>query len=255
MLAGDAEASRRRGVRNRAMAGTSSPRLLVLFHGSWEEEALFAKKRSGELQLEREGFELLHFPHCLRLFWFDARRYADRLCAAYRGRIDAVWSNDDGFGCLFAAVVAARLGLPGNDPLAVVRAQHKLVMRTILGSAVPEATVRATALPFGLGDRRCRDASAIEAAVSAAGRSWPLFAKPVKGTFSALAARVQSAGELVERVSLPALDRFVLLGLMRPFEQLAREYLELPCRVDRLLLEEPMQGDQVNVDGYVEDGE
>jgi biotin carboxylase len=236
------------------MARPSSPRLLVLFHGPWEEEALFDKKRRGELQLEREGFELLHFPHCLRLVWFDARRYADRLCAAYRGRIDAVWSNDDGFGCLLAAVVAARLGLAGNDPRAVVRAQHKLVMRGILASAVPEATVRATALPFGLGDRRCRDASAIEAAVSAAGRSWPLFAKPVKGTFSALVARVQSASELVEHLRLPALDRLVLRGLMRPFEQLAREWLELPCGADHVLLEEPMQGDQVNVDGYVEDG-
>src|SRR5262245_9602135 len=141
MLADDAEASSRRGVRNRAMARASPPRLLALFHGSWEEEALFDKKRSGELQLEREGFELLHFPHCLRLFWFDARRYADRLCSAYRGRIDAVWSNDDGIGCLLAAIVAARLGLPGNDPRAVVRSQHKLVMRGILGSALPGATV------------------------------------------------------------------------------------------------------------------
>ena len=111
------------------MASTSSPRLLVLFHGQWEEEALFDKKRRGELALEREGFELLAFPHCLRLFRFDAQAYAERLCALYRGRIDAVWSNDDGFGCLLAAVVAARLGLPGNDPRAVVRAQHKLVMR------------------------------------------------------------------------------------------------------------------------------
>jgi hypothetical protein len=143
MLADDAEASRRRGVRNRAMAGTGSPRLLVLFHGSWEEEALFDKKRRGELQLEREGFELLHFPHCLRLLWFDARRYADRLCAVYRGRIDAVWSNDDGFGCLLAAVVAARLGLPGNDPLAVVRAQHKLVLRCRSVSATGAAAMRA----------------------------------------------------------------------------------------------------------------
>ncbi|HEU4420204.1 MAG TPA: ATP-grasp domain-containing protein [Planctomycetota bacterium] len=237
------------------MARTSTPRLLVLFHGSWEEEALFDKKRRGELLLEREGFELLSFPHCLRLVWFDARRHAERLCAAYRGRIDAVWSNDDGFGCLLAAIVAARLGLPGNDPRAVVRAQHKLVLRGLLAQAVPEATVPAFALPFGLGDRRCRDATAIDAAVRAAGRSWPLFAKPVKGTFSALAARVQSAAELAEHLALPSLDRFVLRGLMRPFEQLAREWVELPCSVDRVLLEQPMDGDQVNVDGYVEDGE
>ncbi|HEX6811806.1 MAG TPA: ATP-grasp domain-containing protein [Planctomycetota bacterium] len=237
------------------MGSTSSPRLLVLFHGSWEQEALFARKRSGELILEREGFELLAIPHCLRLLWFDARRHAERLCEAYRGRIDAVWSNDDGFGCLLAAIVASRLGLPGNDPRAVVRSQHKLLMRTLLASAVPEATVPATALPFGLGDRRCRDARALDTAVREAGREWPLFTKPVKGTFSALAARVHSAAELAEHLRLPWLDRFVLRGLMRPFERLASEWLPLPCPPDRMLLEHAMDGDQVNVDGWVEDGE
>src|SRR4029434_4064192 len=47
----------------------------------------------------------------------------------------------------------------------------------------------------------------------------------------------------------------VLRRLMRPFEQLAREWIKLPCSVDRVLLEQPMEGDQVNVDGYVEDGD
>jgi len=38
-------------------------------------------------------------------------------------------------------------------------------------------------------------------------------------------------------------------------EQLAADILPLPCSVDRLLLEDPLVGAQVNVDGYVANGE
>lgn len=233
----------------------SPPRLLVLFQGAWEEEALFRRVRTGELVLEREGFELLDRSQWRRLVHFDARRFVDRLCRTYRGRIDGVWSNDDGLGCLVAALLAQRLGLPGHDPRAIVRAQHKLLMRRALATAMPGENVAAMALPFGFGDRRARDESALEAAVAAAGHRWPRFCKPVKGAFSALARRVDSAAELAAHLRLPLRDRFVLRGVARPFEQLAGAVLPLPCPVDRLLLEEPIDGVQVNVDGYVVDGD
>ncbi len=236
------------------MSNPSPPRLLVLFQGNWEDEALQRRVRAGELLLEREGFEILSLRHAHRLFRFDARAFADRMCATYRSRIDGVWSNDDGFGCLLAAVMAERLGLPGNDPRAVVRCQHKVLLRHVLATAVPHATVAATALPFSLSDRRSRAAAAIEAAVAAAGRRWPLFCKPAKGVFSALARVVRNAGELAEQHRLSWWDRATLRGSTRPFEQLAADVLPLPCSVDRLLLEEPMSGMQVNVDGFVENG-
>ncbi len=233
------------------MAGSSVPRLLVLFQGTWEDETLFARKRAGTLVLEREGFELLTFPHCLRLLWFDARRLADRLCALYRGCIDAVWSNDDQFGCLLAAVVARELGLPGADPAAIVRAQHKLLLRRTLASALPNGTVAAAAvLPWSLADRRQRDAGAVERVVGELGLRWPLFAKPVKGTFSALARRIDSAAELAAHFELSMADRYLLTRCQRPFTQLAESVLPLPCPPDRVLLEEPLVGQQVNVDGY-----
>lgn len=231
---------------------TAPPRLLVLFQGTWEDEALQRARIAGELCLEREGFEILSLRHATKLLRFDARRYADRLCTTYRGRIDGVWSNDDGFGCLLAAVVAERLGLPGNDPRAVVRCQHKLLLREVLATALPAATVPAAVLPFGIGERRGRDPDAVAAAVRSLGLPFPLFCKPVKGVFSALARRVSGPRELAAHAALPWFDRLLLRGSTRPFARLAADVLPLPCPVDRLLLETAIDGRQVNVDGFVE---
>ena len=76
------------------MSSARPVRLLLLFQGEWEDHAVTEWLRTGELALEREGFDVMRFPGCLRLLRFDAQRFADRLCATYRGRIDAVWSND-----------------------------------------------------------------------------------------------------------------------------------------------------------------
>ena len=229
----------------------SSPlRLLLLFQGMWEDECVEALRRERTLEVFREGFESFGYPQVFRLLRFDAVRWADELAARYRGRIDAVWSNDDQFGCLLAAMIAQRLGLPGADPQAIVRAQHKLLLRERLAAAMPQHSVRAVALPWPLQHARSRDAAAIGAAVAAAGLQWPLFAKPVKGTFSALARKVVDASELAAHLSLPRLDRWLWQWHARPFAQLARSVAELPCGPDHVLLEQPMAGHQVNVDGY-----
>ncbi len=230
----------------------SSPlRLLLLFQGMWEDECVDALRQDRAVELRREGFESFGYPQVLRLLRFDAARWADRLAERYRGRIDAVWSNDDQFGGLLAAVLAKRLGLPGADPQAIVRAQHKVLLRERLAAAMPQHTVRAAALPWPLHDARSRDPAAIDAAVAAAGLQWPLFGKPVKGTFSALARRVADARELADHLSLSFADRWLWKRHARPFAQLAATVLPLPCGPDHVLLEQPMTGHQVNVDGYV----
>ncbi|MCU0865176.1 MAG: ATP-grasp domain-containing protein [Planctomycetes bacterium] len=229
-------------------------RLLVLFQGTWEDECVTALQRERRIELYREGFESFGYPHVFRLLGFDARRWVRWLVRRYRGRIDAVWSNDDGFGCLLAAMVARELGLPGADPAAIVRAQHKLVLRRTLAAALPAATVRAEALPWPFADRRSRDPRALAAAVAATGLGWPLFAKPVKGTFSALARRVADPDQLAAHLSLSRSDRWMFGRQSRPFAQLASEVLPLPCAPDHVLLEQPLAGVQVNVDGYADRG-
>ncbi|MCA8975725.1 MAG: hypothetical protein KDC98_13465, partial [Planctomycetes bacterium] len=222
-------------------------RVLVPFLGDWEVETLHELERSGDIVACREGFDLRRFPGCTQLMWFDAPRFVDRMVRRYRGRVDAVWSCDEQFGCLIAAVIARRLGLPGTDPLAVVTAQHKLLMRRTLAEKLPHASVRAAAVPYRLSDRRSRDAAAIAAVAAQHGLEWPLFAKPVKATFSVLARRAAAAEVLAEHLRVSAFDRYVMGRMTRPFESLAGRIATLPTPADALLLEEPLCGHQVNV--------
>ncbi|MFT4512792.1 MAG: hypothetical protein ACI91B_001492 [Planctomycetota bacterium] len=242
-------------LRNSRLMPSGPPiRVLVLFPGEWDEHALTELEADGTITAFREGFDVRRFPQCLKVIWFDAHRFLDQLCRKYRGRIDAVWSNDEQFGCLLAALLADRLSLPGTSPEVVVRAQHKLLMRQALAQAVPDATVAAHALPWQLRDARWRDPEAIAAAVVALGLSWPLFFKPIKGTFSVLARRADSAQDLAKQLRLSRVDYFSLRRLIRPFESLASRVIELPCPSDHLLAEQAMHGRQVNVDGYARSG-
>lgn len=238
----------------RRMIGSSRPlRLLVLFQGMWEDESVEALRASREVVLEREGYDVLHWRGLLRALTSDTRRWADRLTTTYRGRIDAVWSNDDQIGCLLAAVLAQRLGLPGASPAAIVTAQHKLLLRRALAAALPHANVRADALPVA-SPRAQREPARLAAAVAGLGRDWPLFCKPVRASFSVQAARVADARELAAHLRLPVTDRVLLRALARPFAQLAPTVLPLPCPATTMLLEEPLRGRQLNVDGWVERG-
>lgn len=208
-----------------------------------------ARAFGGELTLQLDGDDPRHRPRWWR---GDARRHVDRLVARWRGRVDGVWSNDDGYGCLVAALVAERLGLPGHAPAAVVRAQHKLAFRRALAATAPQWNVAAAALPFAFGGRR--DAAAIERAMAEAGLAWPAFAKPMTGSFSVLARRVASPHELAAHLRLSFADRRALRALARPFAQLAAEVVPLPCPVEHVLVERPLAGTLVGVDGFSCDG-
>ena len=234
-------------------------RLLLLFDRDWDGRAFAPLAHAGEVQLHAEGFDLFSFPSNARLLGFDAWRFVERVCAKYRGRVDAVVSNNEQFGALLAAVVAQRLGLPGNDPAAVVRAQHKLLCRQLLRDALPpalrEMAVPAQPLPFALDDPRVQSPAEIGAAVRALGLSFPLFVKPVKAAFSVLARTVHGADELARHLTFRRFERLVIGRLVRPYAQVAARYAALPCDPTAMLVESPCDGLQVNVDGYVWQGQ
>jgi hypothetical protein len=224
------------------------PKLLFLFPECWDHPALAKLDflRDG-FQVITEGFDLFRFPENANLLWFDAPAFVERMVRRYRGAgLAGVVSTHEQYGALIAAIVAQRLGLPGTDPSAVIRSQHKLLARQRTAAALPGATPRFTAIPWTVDS------------ISASQLPYPLFVKPVKAAYSVLARRVDHADELLRHLAFRPWERHVIRRLIKPFDDLAREQAtgadRCPVDVHHLIGEEVLDGVQVNVDGYVHHG-
>ena len=217
-------------------------RILVLFAQEWDRLALADPRLAPRYEFLHAGFDLFRFPENVRLFTFSARRFIDRMVRlARRQGVAGVVSPHEQFGTLIAAEVAARLGLPGPDPRAILRAQHKYYARAAMAAALPEATPRFAAFRF---DHRA----------SAPPLPLPFFVKPVKATFSVLARRVDSIDDLARHLRFGPVERFVGERLIRPFDDLLSAYPEFEIDAHHLVAEELVAGIQVNVDGYADRG-
>lgn len=222
------------------------PKLLFLFPECWDRTALrgVAMLRD-EFEIVSEGFDLFRFPENARILWLDARAYVDRLVRKYRRTgIAGVVSTNEQYGALIAARVARELGLPGTDPLAVVRAQHKILARRLTRAALPGPAPRYVAIPWTIDHR------------AAAHLPYPLFVKPVKAAYSVLARRVDCAAELIRHLKFGPWEKHIIRRLVKPFNDLMRDLVPDTevCDAHHLIGEEPLEGVQVNVDGYVDRG-
>lgn len=172
---------------------------------------------------------------------FDALAFIERAVTAIQGHdIDGVMASDDYPGSILAAVIARRLNLPGPDPGAVLRCQHKYYSRLAQREVVPEAVP-----DFLLLD-------GAESAEPPAGLRFPLFVKPVKSFFSLF------AQEVVDAAGLRAVARQArrhLRDFVRPFDQLLRAYSDFPLGGGHLLAEAPLRGRQVTVEGCMARGD
>ena len=222
------------------------PKLLFLFPECWDRCALQADAAlRGEFDVVGEGFDLFRFPENAQILWFDVRRFVDRLVRRYsHAGLAGVVSTNEQYGALIAATVARRLGLPGTDPAAVIRAQHKALARTLTAAALPEASPRYTVFPW-----------TVDAAAAAA-LPYPLFVKPVKAAYSVLARRVDRVEELNRHLEFSSWEKHIIRRLVKPFNDLMRDLLpgDEVCDAYHLIGEEPLDGVQVNVDGYVDRG-
>lgn len=220
----------------------AAKRILVLFAKDWDRIELGHPRYSQQCHFEYEGFDLFRFPENARLLTFDVRRVIDRLVQRYRGRIDGVISNNEHFGALIAAVVAQRLGLPGADPAVIIAAQHKYYARCLQSRIVPDAVPHYQVLPY------TRDA------IRAPKLGFPCFVKPVKATYSVLARRVESLAQLQTLLDFSPLERLILGRLVRPFDDLMPLYTSFDIGARAMIAEELLEGEQVNIDGYVFNG-
>lgn len=225
-----------------ARVTTSAARVLVLFGADWDDHLLPRYERSGRYQFHEHGFDLFSFPSNARLMWFDLWRFVDRMVSRYRGRVDAVFSSNEQFGALAAALVAQRLGLPGAQPEALLRAQHKYEARLRLREVAPDLCPEFELIPYTI------------TLAQACALRYPLFVKPVKAAFSVLARRCDTPEQLIEHLRFAPWEKHIIGRLIEPHNQALKRFPQFRVSSRHMLVEDVLEGRQINVDGYVHAG-
>ena len=87
------------------------------------------------------------------------------------------------------------------------------------------------------------------------GLPYPLYVKPAKAAFSVLAREVRNHQELHRHTRFGRRELWVIRRLVEPFERVVRQRLPEAGSAHRMLLEEPVQAAQYNLDGLVFNGE
>lgn len=217
-------------------------KLLVLFGADWDQRLLPAYARGGRYRFHEHGFDLFSFPSNARLMWFDLWRFVDRMVSRYRGRIDAVFSSNEQFGALAASLVARELGLPGLRPEVLLGTQHKYEARLRLAQFAPDLCPDFRLIPYTISVEEARSLP------------YPLFVKPVKATFSVLARRCENAQQLIEHLRFRPWEKHIIKRLIEPHNQALRRFPQFSVDSHHLVVEQVLQGRQINVDGYAQDG-
>lgn len=218
-------------------------KILVLFPKEWDRLEFERPEYRDRYEFVYAGFDLFRFPQNAQLATFDVFRFVNRLLERFRReRLDGVFSNNEYFGALIAAVLAEKLGLPGNDPRVVITAQHKFYARQAFARIAPEAAARFAAFPYALRERTDLPFEL------------PCFVKPVRATYSVLARRVDSFDELRRHLAFWPFEKWVIKRLVKPFNDLMRWYTDYALDAHHLIAEELLPGVQVNMDGYVHAG-
>lgn len=217
-------------------------RLLLVGPNPWDlDEAVPAAERRGVRceVADDPGFHVEGAAIARRcLTPFDLDRWLDR--TVRERRPDGVIGTDDYLSCAAAAVLARRLDLPGPHPRSVLLAQHKLLARRAVGSACPDLAVdHAPVCPQG---------------PTPANLKVPYWIKPVRGTFSVLARRVEHPDALGRLLAFSLLERRVGRNLVHPFQRLL-EGVEAPDpRADLFIAERELRGRLVTVEGFAAAG-
>ena len=223
---------------------TLATRVLVLFPNPWDRVQLENPKYRGTYDFEFKGTDLFHFPESLKLVSFSSLAFLDDVVDTIRhGHHEGVLSTDEYIGAILAAAAAQRTGRSGTDPAHIIGAQHKYYSREAQRAVAPEITPEATLVPL-------RGVKDCELSID-----FPFFVKPVKGTFSLFAAKIESRAALVKHMGFNVFERLLLGRVTKPFNDLVREFTEFEFDANHFIGEELIAGDQVTVDGFVWDGD
>ena len=217
-------------------------RLLVICPTARDRLHFARPEIQGRYALEFRGTdEDTHQPD------FDALRFlADMIRDIERRREDfrGVVGIDDFPACMLAAIVAETFGFVFPSVESLFLCQHKYYSRLRQREAAPEAVPNFHAVDIS----RALDPSDIPV-------PFPVFVKPVKSYLSILARRAETFRDLARAVA----EAPARLGpVARMFDALIGastldgRYRDVPASA--LLLEEPLSGHQVTLDGYAYQG-
>lgn len=223
--------------------GDSGNRILALCPTARDRIHFSRPEIQGTYNLELRGTdEATHQPG------FDALRYLTDTLREVRGCRDlyrAVVGIDDFPACMLAALVAETCGFSFPSFESLFLCQHKYYSRLRQREAAPEATPR-----FHVVD------TSREPLPSEIPMAFPIFVKPVKSYLSILARRLETFADLSRAVAEAPLR---LAPVARMFDALVgvstldRRFRDIPASA--LLLEDPLSGHQVTLDGYAYQGQ
>lgn len=191
-----------------------------LFHDYATIELEQIAGRSGQAPLNVATIEA-------ELEWI-AKRYS-------KEEISGVMSTDDYPGATLASVIALAWKLPGTSPYATLMFQHKFFSRCMQAWVVPDAVP---------GYELCGDPDSLPAL------DFPIVVKPVKSFFSIGAVRVNDSAEYKRSFAKAQLPAAFFMPMREIFERITR--LQFGSSV--VLAEQFVAGEQVTLEGYVENG-
>ncbi len=213
-------------------------RVLVVLATQWDRKQLDACREAWQ---ERIELVFAHPEDADCAFDFDPCAFVAAAQAGAFGRLDGVLSSSDYPGATVAAAIATRMGLPGPRPERVIAASHKYYSRVAQREVAPE-----TVPGFALVDpRRPDDAPPLP---------FPFFLKPVKGSFSVLARRIDDAAALQGFLASRAVAEFTG-QYMQIFNRLVAELTDFAVDGRWFLAEELLAGELVTVEGFAADGQ
>jgi biotin carboxylase len=164
----------------------------------------------------------------------------DQTIEKYQGKIDGVTSAVGYPGMSATAIIAKRMGLPGPAPEPIMICEHKFYAREAQRKFVPDATPEFYLI----------DPDSSKTVETIPDSHFPLFLKPVKSCFSMNAQKVESKEELRGLAKTSLLPE----GFIKPFNDMWIAYADYKLSASYLLVESLLHGNQVSLEGYVENG-
>ncbi len=219
----------------------SRKNILVIAPNPWSVQEIARLNQSYnfiflEDQFQKEKMSIIDKLRLIRGLKF--KKYIDKAIQMARLKnIDAILGPDEFISCLYASAASEKLGLASNSLQLELSFQHKYYSRLLQQKFVPEAVPKFGILKVG------------------SPPAFPFFAKPIRGSASLMAQRLNSREDLQAFLKIPMLKKLFYMRMLSTFENIAEKFGGLKKIGSPLIYEEVLTGEQYTLEAYVHEGE